>query len=100
MLPSAQSSNNERSSLKGQKGKSRLSNYSLGRGMNDSGKTNADDDSPVEFSLAELRNINEDDLVHTMQLASVPSEDISNAIHQASFSSLMSEEEIARWKKN
>jgi hypothetical protein len=49
LLPSAQSSNNERSSLKGQKGKSRLSNYSLGRGMNDSEKTNADDDSPVEF---------------------------------------------------
>jgi hypothetical protein len=44
--------------------------------------------------------MNEDDLVHTMQLASVPSEDISNAIHQASFSSLMSGEEIARRKKN
>ncbi len=99
-LPSAPSYNNERASSKGRKGKSRLSNYSRGKGLNDSGKMNADDDSPVEFSLAELRNMNENDLVRLMQLASVPLEDISNAVHQASFSPLLSDEEIARRKKN
>lgn len=83
------------------------------RGLNNSGRgtNNADDDStasspsPVEYSLAELRSMHEEYLINVMKHAGVPSEDITNAIHQASSSAsggntTLSQEEIARRTKN
>lgn len=107
-------SNNDGLVARGRKGRRRLSSISrVGRGLNGLGRTTSADDDyshvskpPVEYSLAQLRSMNEDDLIHIMQHAGVASEDITNAIiHKNSSSTavdtpMMSEEEVTRRKKN
>lgn len=79
------------------------------RGVDDA-TSHADDDSnsspsPMEYSLAELRSMREDYLIQIMKHAGVPSEDLTNAMHQASSAASagntsLSQDEIARRTKN